>query len=100
MTDSLLEFVRARLNEDLKNARFIGNTLVTQRERLGVSLQTAEKQARARVRAAEVMVTLFEETVVPYLGTAGPGGRNAERQLHLLAETHTGHLDYREGWRL
>ncbi|MFD3520433.1 DUF6221 family protein [Streptomyces sp. NPDC058653] len=98
MTASLVAFLRARLDEGLETARLIGNTLITQRERMGVTLEAAESQAQRSSRAAEARRTLFEETVVPYLGTAGPGGRNAERQLRLLAWEYTDHKDFDPSW--
>jgi hypothetical protein len=98
--DELVQFLRARLAEGVESARWSGNALITHgAPTLGVPLETAERQARLQVAAAEAHQTLFEETVLPYLGTAGPTGRIAEQQLRLMASMHAGHKGYRDEWR-
>lgn len=97
--DDLVQFLRARLAAELERARFIGNTVITQHERMHVPLEAAEKQARSSLAAAESRLALFEDTVVPYLGTAGPGGRNAELQLRLLGAPYADHPGYRDKWQ-
>lgn len=100
VTDELVAFVRARLDDDVDQARWIGNALVTRgAPSLGVAPEAAERQARVRLHAAEAKQTLFEETIVPYLGTAGPTGRIAEQQLRIIASMYFDHVDYREAWR-
>lgn len=94
MTDALAAFLRARFAEEVKDTRRTSNLMVTQAERLGLKLEDAEQQGRFRLAMAEARLTLLEDTVVPYLGTAGPGGRNAEYQLRLLAAPHMEHRDY------
>ncbi|MFD9291114.1 DUF6221 family protein [Streptomyces sp. NPDC060030] len=94
MTAALVSFVRARFDEELEKARFAGNVVVTQPERFGVEPEDAAKHARFTVAAAEARRALLEDTVVPYLGTAGPGGPNAEFQLRLLAAPYVEHQDY------
>ncbi|MFJ4839615.1 DUF6221 family protein [Streptomyces sp. NPDC088746] len=94
MTDALVTFLRARFGEELEKARFAGNVVVTQPDRFGVQPEDAAKHARFSLATAEVRLALLEDTVVPYLGTAGPGGRNAEYQLRLLAAPYLEHQDY------
>ncbi|MFE5240364.1 MULTISPECIES: DUF6221 family protein [unclassified Streptomyces] len=94
MTDALVTFVRARFDEELEKARFAGNVVLTQPGRYGVEPEDAAKHARFSVASAEARLALLDDTVVPYLGTAGPGGRNAEFQLRLLAAPYVEHRDY------
>lgn len=94
MTADLVSFVRARFNEELEKARFASNVVVKQPGRFGVEPEEAAKHARFSVAAAEARLALLDDTVVPYLGTAGPGGRNAEFQLRLLAAPYVEHRDY------
>ncbi|MFJ2719395.1 hypothetical protein [Streptomyces sp. NPDC087437] len=96
MTDDLVQFVEARLTEAVDRARWTGNALITQAPTLGVPIEAAERQARLQLHAAEMMLALFQDTIRPYLGTAGPMGRIAEQQLRLVAAMHAGHDDYRE----
>lgn len=99
--DDLVQWVSERLAEGIEKARWSGNMLITHGvPRLGVSLERAERDARLGVMEAEAQVALFEETVRPYLGTAGPTGRIAEQQLRLLALMHAREEGFREEWRL
>ncbi|MFF9097580.1 DUF6221 family protein [Streptomyces sp. NPDC014802] len=100
MNDDQVAFVRERLAEGIENARRIGNMLITHGgPAVGVPPEVAERRARAGVEAAEVKQTLFEKTIRPYLGTAGPTGRIADEQLRLFAAMYADHPDYREEWR-
>lgn len=100
MTDALAQFVRDRLDEGVDSARRTGNVLILHgAEQLGVSQEAARRHAWASLHAAESRVRFFEETVVPYLGTAGPTGRIAEQQLRLLAAEFAIHGDYRVEWQ-
>ncbi|MFB4419475.1 DUF6221 family protein [Streptomyces sp. QL37] len=94
MTADLVAFIRARFNEELEKARFAAKVVVTQPERFGVEPEDAAKHARFSIAAAEAHLALLDDTVVPYLGTAGRGGRNAEFQLRLLAAPYVEHRDY------
>ncbi|MFJ8885841.1 DUF6221 family protein [Streptomyces sp. NPDC102402] len=94
MTAGLVAFVRARFEEELEKARFASNVVATQPERFGVEPEDAAKHARFTVAAAEARLALLDDTVVPYLGTTGPYGRNAEFQLRLLAAPYVEHRDY------
>lgn len=99
MTDDLAHFVRDRLEEGVDSARRTGNVLILHgAEQLGVSPEAARRHAWASLHAAESRVRFFEETVVPYLGTAGPTGRIAEQQLRLLAAEFAVHAEYRPEW--
>ncbi|MFG2591374.1 DUF6221 family protein [Streptomyces sp. NPDC048438] len=94
MTAHLVSFIRARFHEELEKARFASNVVVTQPGRFGVEPEDAAKHARFSVAAAEARLALLDDTVVPYLGTAGACGRNAEFQLRLLAAPYVEHRDY------
>lgn len=94
MTADLAAFLRARFAEELENAHLTSNLMVTQAERLGIKPEEAAKQARRSLATAEAHLALLDDTVVPYLGTAAPGGRNAEFQLRLLAAPYMEHRDY------
>lgn len=102
MTDkiaALVDFVRDRLARGIAVARESGNMLVDHGvPTLGVPLEMAERRARDQLHAAETRSRFFEETVVPYLGTAGPTGRIAEQQLRLLASEHRGDPGFDETW--
>jgi hypothetical protein len=98
--DELVRFVRERLAEGIKHAHWSGEILITHAVReMGGSLESAGRYAQLQVVAAEAKQTLFEETVRPYLGTAGPTGRIAEHQLRLLALMYASYHGYREEWR-
>ncbi|MFD6532493.1 hypothetical protein [Streptomyces sp. NPDC060184] len=94
MTDALTVFVRARFAEELEKARYAGDVVTKQPDRFGVEPEDAAKHARFTAATAEVRLALLEDTVVPFLGTAGPAGRNAEYQLRLLAAPYIEHRDY------
>lgn len=94
---AMVEFVRDRLAYGIQQARESGNMIITHGvPAMGVRLDLAEQYARNQLHAAETRVQFFEETVVPYLGTAGPTGRIAEQQLRLLASEHRGDPGYGE----
>ncbi|MFJ2004791.1 DUF6221 family protein [Streptomyces chartreusis] len=100
MTDDVIAFVRAGLANDIDMARQTGNMLVTRGvSELGVDRDAAERQARGGVEAAEAARQLFEDTVYPYLGTAGPTGRIAERQLRIMACMFADHAGFQPEWR-
>lgn len=98
--DDLVEFLRDRLGEGVRDARERGNVLITV---LGPQMKAppeqTERQARYDLYAAEMKQALFEVTIRPYLGTAGPTGRIAEQQARYFAAMYAGHRDYREEWR-
>ncbi|MFG3585095.1 hypothetical protein [Streptomyces sp. NPDC047990] len=97
---AIVDFLRDRHVEKLTTTRELGNMLITGgAAKLGFSREVAEGQAAWDLEAAETRVRFFEETVVPYLGTAGPTGRIADQQLRLLAWEHGRHRDYDEAWR-
>lgn len=94
MIGDLAAFVRARFVEELEKAHFAGNVVVKQPASFGVEPEDAAKHVRFSVAAAEARLALLDDTVVPYLGTAGPYGRNAEFQLRLLAAPYVEHREY------
>lgn len=95
---AIVEFLRARYAESVASARQIGNVFIAEADRFGVRQGQAEQHAQLRLHATEIRSRFFEETVVPYLGTAGPTGRIAEVQLRLLAWEHLGHPDFDARW--
>lgn len=98
--DDLVQWLRAELEDGVERARWMGNVLITRgAPEMGVPTESAERQARFDVEAAEAKLRLFEETVRPYLGTAGPTGRIAEQQMHLLAVMFADRPGFREEWR-
>lgn len=94
----MVEFLRSRYAEGIASARQIGNVFIAEADRFKVRRDQAEQHARLSLHIAEIRSRFFEETVVPYLGTAGPTGRIAEQQLRLLAWEHLGHADFDERW--
>lgn len=66
---------------------------------LGLQPADAAQQARSSVHAAETRTRFLDETVVAYLGTAGPTGRIADQQLRLLAWEHQGARGYDNDWQ-
>jgi hypothetical protein len=97
---AMVDFLRQRYAEGIDRAREIGNMLITRgAPQMGISSQLAEQRARDSLHAAETRAQFFEDTVLPYLGTAGPTGRIADQQLHLLAWEHGSHRDHQETWR-
>lgn len=94
MTDALVAFIQARFTEELESTRHSTKLMATQSERLGVPAEAAARHARFSIATAEARLALLEDTVVPYLRTAGPGGRNAEYQLRLLAAPYMEHREY------
>lgn len=96
----MVGFLRRQYADGIDRARSIGNMLITEgASRLGIPAGNAEKQARDDLRAAETRARFLDETVVPYLGTAGPTGRIADVQLRMLAWEHAGARGYEEAWR-
>ncbi|MFI6140338.1 hypothetical protein ACIBCC_19385 [Streptomyces griseus] len=94
MTDALAAFLTARFAEELEKARFASSTVTQDPERFGVAPEDAARHARFSVAAAEVHLTLLEDTVIPYLGSGGEAGQTAEYQLRLLAAPYVEHRDY------
>lgn len=98
--DEMVLFVREQLAEGIRNAHSVAGVLSAHAvAEFGASPESAERYAQLQVEAAEAQQTLFEETVRPYLGTAGPTGRIAERQLQLFVLMHANGRGFREDWR-
>jgi hypothetical protein len=98
--DDLVQFLRDRLADGIETARITANGMVTvMAAKMSIEPARVERQARSTVRAAELKQALFEETIRPYLGTAGPTGRIAEQQIRLFAAMYADHRDYRDEWR-
>lgn len=97
----MVAFLRDRYADGIDNARAIGEALVAREAvaHLGVSPEKAEERAREGLHAAETRARFLNETVVPYLGTAGPTGRIADIQLWMLADEHRGARGYSDDWR-
>jgi hypothetical protein len=97
---AMVDFLRQQYADGIGRARSIGNMLIAKAGDDGMpSRQAAERQAHVSLNAAETRTRFLEETVVPYLGTAGPTGRIADIQLRLLAYEHHGAHGYDESWR-
>lgn len=97
---AIVAFLRDRYAASLDTALDVGNALTQGTlAHLGVSPAKANTRAHEGVHAAETRARFLDETVVPYLGTAGPTGRIADQQLRLLAWEHQGARGYDEAWR-
>lgn len=98
--DDLVQFVRDCLDEEAETARVTGNVMVTAGvDKLGLTVEAAERQVRLRAQELEAKRALFEETIRPYLGTAGPTGRIAEQQARLFAVMYASRPGYHGDWR-
>ncbi|CUW29684.1 hypothetical protein TUE45_04393 [Streptomyces reticuli] len=96
----MVAFLRAQYAQKINDIQEIGNAMIAAADAgLSLSRETAERQARLDLHAAEMRVRFLEETVIPYVGTAGPTGRIVSQQLRLLAAEHAGHRDYRTEWQ-
>lgn len=97
---AMVAFLRARYADKLSIAQSMARAFTLGvGDNLGLKPADAAHQARSGIHAAETRARFFEETVVPYLGTAGPTGRIADQQLRLLASEHRGVRGYDETWR-
>ncbi|MCZ4510434.1 hypothetical protein O3Q52_20020 [Streptomyces sp. ActVer] len=96
----MVAFLRQLYADKLDTARSMAQafTLGVGRD-LGLQPADAAEAARTGIHAAEARTSFLDETVVPYLGTAGPTGRIADQQLRLLAWEHQGVRGYDEAWR-
>lgn len=95
----MVAFLRDQYESSLHTARSIQNLVATQGlPNLGVEPSSERASRFGGVHAAETRIRFLDETVVPYLGTAGPTGRIADQQLRLLAWEHQGSRGYNEAW--
>ena len=91
MSDDLVAFLRARLEDDLATA-----------DRLLEIMKSRTDAAHWGVRMlAEVNAkrALIAETIEPYLGMDTTMARVANQALRLLALPYADHPDYRPEWR-
>lgn len=91
-------FLRDRYTHSIDLARRMENLAATG-QISGLSVMPSQAAGFGRVHAAETRTRFLEETVIPYLGTAGPTGRIADQQLRLLAWEHHETRGYDEAWR-
>ncbi|KOU62070.1 hypothetical protein ADK57_25905 [Streptomyces sp. MMG1533] len=97
---AMVDFLRQQYADKLDIAQSMARAFtMSAGADLGLQPADAAQQARSRVHAAETRTRFLDETVVPYLGTAGPTGRIADIQLRLLADEHRGARGYDETWR-
>lgn len=99
--DDLMQWLRAQLDEDIKNAYVFGTVISAGGipAELDIPLEAAGRHARFAVEKAELKRAFFEETVVLYLGLEGSAGRIAERQARMIAAMYANRPGYREEWR-
>ncbi len=96
----MVAFLRARHADSLDFAQSMAKAYTLgMGSNLGLQPAAAAQQARSGIHAAESRARFFEDTVVAYLGTAGPTGRIADQQLRLLAWEHHEVRGYDEAWR-
>ncbi|MFF3620046.1 DUF6221 family protein [Streptomyces sp. NPDC002467] len=96
--DDLVQFLRARLDEDRERARLIAGALAGNASSLEIRPEQAAAHAQEMVTAAEAMIRLFEETIYSHLRVDGRAGRRADLQMRLMASSYTAHPDYRNDW--
>lgn len=97
---AMVAFLRDRYAISLQTARSIKNLVATEgMPNLGIEPNSEKARSFGGVHAAETRARFLEETVVPYLGTAGPTGRIADMQLRMLAWEHRGAYDCDDAWR-
>jgi hypothetical protein len=98
--EMMVAFLRDRYAANLDSAQSMARAFTLgMGSSLGLKPADAAHQARSGIHAAETRIRFLDETVVPYLGTAGPTGRIADIQLRLLANEHQSAHDYHEEWR-
>jgi hypothetical protein len=96
----MVDFLHERYAEKLDLAQSMARAFALGLGRdHGLKPEDAADQARIGIHAAESRTRFLDETVIPYLGTAGPTGRIADIQLRLLADEHRGKPGYDDGWR-
>lgn len=97
---AMVAFLRDRYALSLDNARSMAKAFsLGMGGDLGLQPGDAAHQARSGIHAAETRLRFLDETVIPYLGTAGPAGRIAEIQLRMLVDEHRGAAGYDDGWQ-
>lgn len=97
---AMVAFLRDRYASRIDTARSIENVVATEGlPRLGIAPGPDQARSFGGLHAAEARARFLNETVVPYLGTAGPTGRIADQQLRLLAWEHAGVRGYDDAWR-
>lgn len=97
---AMVAFLRDRYAYKLDIAQSMANAFrLGMGSDLGLQPADAAQQARSGIHAAEVRLQFLDETVVPYLETAGPTGRIADQQLRLLAWEHADARGYDATWR-
>jgi hypothetical protein len=94
----MVDFLRERYADSLGLARRMENLAATG-QLPGLNVAPSQAVDFGGVHAAESRARFLDETVIPYLGTAGPTGRIADIQLRLLADEHRGKHGYDEEWR-
>lgn len=96
----MVEWLRQRYLDGIQVAQITGLSLIYQSATNHVMPgDQAEEQADRVIHAAKARLAFLDETVVPYLGTAGPTGRIADMQLRLLVDEHRGAVGYQDEWR-
>ncbi|MEU3613486.1 hypothetical protein ABZ725_14380 [Streptomyces sp. NPDC006872] len=94
---AMVDFLRGRYASSVELARTMRNLAATgQVPELDIAPSRAGEFGR--VHAAETRMRFLDETVVPYLGTAGPTGQIADMQLRMLADEHRGSNGYDDAW--
>ncbi|WP_405888853.1 hypothetical protein OG762_36875 [Streptomyces sp. NBC_01136] len=94
---AMVAFLRDRYADSIDLARSMENLAATG-QLPGLNVAPSQAVDFGGVHAAESRLRFLDETVIPYLGTAGPTGRIADHQLRLLAWEHQGARGYQEGW--
>jgi hypothetical protein len=98
--DDLLAFTIANLQRELDDMLSFKDFMVQNDgiPDLGITGEAYARADQPRIRRAELRLTFLNDTVRPYLGTAGPTGRIAEQQLRLLGAEFADRPGYRPEW--
>ena len=100
MNDDLYSFTYACLQRELRDMLSFQASIVRAGgvPKLGLSGDDFVRVERPRIRRAELRLTFLNDTVRPYLGTAGPTGRIAEQQLRLIGAEFEDQGGYQPEW--
>ena len=97
---AMVEFLHAEYASSLRTSQSIQNRVAAEGlPSLNIAPGAETASRFGGVHAAETRIRFLDETVIPYLGTAGPTGRIADIQLRLLVDEHRGKHGYDEAWR-
>lgn len=96
----ILAFLDTQYAQARKDARESGEMLVNiGAPQLGVPPEKAQRHARIGTERAALLQRFLDDTIRPHLGSDGPLGDNADRQLRLLAWGYSDQPGYDDAWQ-